>query len=318
VPSITVIGDISIDHFLFLSSEYVDTYCEIKDHESKIVLPYGDKISIPKAEVRCGGNAANLSVGLKRLNIGIDPIIPLGKDIFSQKALACFEKENIKIKGEMISENNRCNSSYVLLYNGERTVFTHHERKAYILEEKFPTDFIYYSSHSGDNTLLSTELLVSLNNSYSRLIFAPGNTQIDGDKEILESLIEKSYLFICNLEEATKIIQKIDEDEIDPKRLLYRLSHFGAHHIVITNGANGVYFYDGDLGETKHLDALAGKDKVVDSTGAGDAMTTGIVYGLVKNQSLESGVKYGLQNSSSVVKYVGAQEGLLSEDELLT
>jgi ribokinase len=54
----------------------------------------------------------------------------------------------------------------------------------------------------------------------------------------------------------------------------------------------------------------------VDRTGAGDAFASTFVAALAKGLSLEDALRWGPINSMSVVQKVGAQAGLVTEQEL--
>ncbi|MEI7604192.1 MAG: PfkB family carbohydrate kinase [bacterium] len=312
MPEIMIIGDVTVDHFITIPDNYAETEDTDNNGTKELLLPFGEKVPVDNVEMHCGGNAANIAIGLKRLGINSYPIIPVGKDTSSIFCLSALEKENVVIDYNYISDENICNTSYILRFHGERTILSHHNKKIYFIPDTINTPYIYYSSHDGDNNQLSIEVLKQISDQSSKLIFAPGNTQIKGDKNILETLISKSYLTICNKEEAYKILSIIDGSDIDAIKMLYRLAHMGSHHVVITDGGNGVYFLDGETGEIGHFPSTIGKNDIVDSTGAGDAMCTSVIYKFIKDESLAEGVKFGLMNSASVLKYIGAQAGLLS------
>jgi len=315
MPKITVIGDVTIDNFITIPQEYVETECRINDQQSELILPYGGKIPVEDVVVKCGGNAANVAVGLKRLGIELEAIIPIGIDMFSNFAMKNLEQENIIIDERNINENFKLNTSYILRYNGERTILSHHVKKDYFIGENFDTEFVFFSSHDGDNNVVSTKLLVNAEINKCKIIFSPGNTQIKGDPKMLEAIIAKSFLTICNKSEAYEILKIIDRADLDVINMLHRFNHMGSHHVVITDGANGVNFFNGNTGETGHLNSLISPNEIVDTTGAGDAMTTSVTFGLISGWNIEKGCTFGLKNSASVLRAIGAQTGLLRNIE---
>ena len=316
MPQIMIIGDVSIDNFITLPENYVEACCDIHTHNDSLILPYGAKIPIKTSELTLGGNAANVSVGLSRLEIKTLPIIPIGRDEFSHYALALLEKENVHIDEANIIEGVVCDVHTILRFLSERTILSVHTPRMYDIPTEAAVQYIYLSSHSANNISMSTQVLKLVAENESKLIFAPGNAQINGEVEILESLISKSYLFICNKLEAFEILSRIDQKEVNPTNMLFRLNHFGATNVVITDGPNGVYFLDGQSLENGQLRSLADKTKIVDTTGAGDATCSGIIYGLIKQLSLQQSVEIGIKNALSVLKQVGAQKGLLRKEDL--
>lgn len=315
MPEVTIIGDATVDHFIFVNDGHIETMCKVDTHECEITLPFGEKIPAEMVEIECGGNGANISVGLSRLGVNIDPIIPLGKDIFSTTILGVLEKENVIISPALIDSKFKANSSFLLVFSGERTIFTHHEPKDYPVSE-INSKFILYTSHSGNNNQLSAQVIAKMASEEKKLLFSPGNVHIKGDPQILEALLEKSYLLVCNLTEAKAILKKIGDMEVEPTRMLHSLNHHGVTHVVITDGANGVYYLDGENQTYDQLASVKDQKDIVDTTGAGDAMTTGVAYALIKGKSLEYGVRLGLQNSYSVLSFRGPQKGLLRKTDL--
>ena len=66
--------------------------------------------------------------------------------------------------------------------------------------------------------------------------------------------------------------------EKDTEKVLKKLKKFGAKIIVITDGPNKVFAYDG-----KHIYSLKPrKIKVVEVTGSGDAFASGFIAGMIK------------------------------------
>lgn len=88
----------------------------------------------------------------------------------------------------------------------------------------------------------------------------------------------------------------------------------GPRIVVITDGPAGAYASDGQNRYKMPLypDSAAPYDR----TGAGDAFASTFVAALAKGMSLEDALRWAPINSMSVVQKVGAQAGLLSEQEL--
>jgi sugar/nucleoside kinase (ribokinase family) len=61
------------------------------------------------------------------------------------------------------------------------------------------------------------------------------------------------------------------------------------HDIIITNKENDVIYYSGE--ELKYVKTIS--SKVVNSNGAGDSFTAGIIYGILADLTIFDSIKYG-------------------------
>ena len=91
------------------------------------------------------------------------------------------------------------------------------------------------------------------------------------------------------------------------KFLAEKLNNLGANIVVITDGSRGAWSFNGK--EFLHIDAK--KEKVADSLGAGDAFSSGFIAAHLKEKDLEECLRWGIENSTSVIQHYGAIEGLL-------
>jgi ribokinase len=132
----------------------------------------------------------------------------------------------------------------------------------------------------------------------------------------MDVLEKADYLFV-NKEEAEEILYgeelslKANEDQI--KKLLYGLRGLGAKNIVITDGDNGSYV-ESEKNETYHLGII--KVEVAEKTGAGDAYSAGFLAAIIHGLEIPEAMKWGTINSASVIGKIGAEEGLLTKQEL--
>ncbi len=88
----------------------------------------------------------------------------------------------------------------------------------------------------------------------------------------------------------------------------------GPQTVSVTDGAQGAYALD-TSGEILHLNPLS-DESVLEKTGAGDAYAAGFLAGLLQNYSLVDCMRQGSLSSHSVMKEVGATEGLLKKDAM--
>ena len=88
----------------------------------------------------------------------------------------------------------------------------------------------------------------------------------------------------------------------------------GTNIIIITDGKNGAYASDGQ--RILQIPNYPDPAPPYDRTGAGDAFASTLVAGLALGETLETALLWAPINSMSVVQKIGAQDGLLSREQL--
>ena len=141
-----------------------------------------------------------------------------------------------------------------------------------------------------------------------KLGFNPGSHQLNAGFDALKDLIGVSEVFIVNKEEAWKLFGKVD----DIKELLTKVQEAGPKYVIITDGPKGSYSFDGE--QYLYLGTL--DSPVIERTGAGDAYSTGFIAALIQEKGLDEAMMWGNLNSTNVLQYIGAQEGLLTTEQM--
>jgi len=131
--------------------------------------------------------------------------------------------------------------------------------------------------------------------------------------EKLKDLYARTDIFFCNVEEAKNILNKPEEQDI--KNLLKGMHDIGPNVTVITDGPKGAYAYDGYEGF--FMPPFPDEKPPFDRTGAGDAFSATFTSAIALGKSLSEAFLWAPINSMSVVQYVGAQKGLLSQEDML-
>ncbi len=98
------------------------------------------------------------------------------------------------------------------------------------------------------------------------------------------------------------------------ERLLVELRNRGPNIVVITDGKNGAYCFDGKT--AWHCPAYPDPKPPLERTGAGDSFASTFSSYILLGYSPEDALLRAAINSMSVVQCIGAQEGLLSQEEI--
>ena len=298
------IGDSTIDVFLELTEAEVN--CEIDPNECKLVLDYADKIPVNKVtRVAAVGNAANNAIGSARLGLKTALYTLVGEDRDGEEMRKIFEQEKVADDYIITDKGKRSNFSAVINFKGERTILVYHEDREYSLPQLGSTKWVYFTSIGKGHEKLHSQIPDYIKKSGAKLAFQPGSHQIREGKEKMKSLLKAAEMIIVNKREAEEILDKPGE----VKELLRRVAELGPKIVVITDGKDGSWTYDGKV---IRFAGVFPESEVVERTGAGDAYSTGFLAGLVSGVGVAEAMRWGSANGSSVVEHIGAREGLLT------
>ncbi|HBI34490.1 MAG TPA: hypothetical protein DEA43_00915 [Candidatus Moranbacteria bacterium] len=320
--NIICIGSTSKDIF-FPTNEGVifDTPLEITS-QKKIAFELGAKYQVKERFEALGGCAANVAQGLTKLGEQSECYSKIGDDELGHWIKKTLINGGVGVEALEIEKECKSDLSLIIvnMNSGERTVFSDRDanNKLTILPEKLKhAHWIFISSLNGDWQQHLRTILVIAKEKNIRVAFNPGQKNIKTDLLEVTNAITASEIFFINKDEAIEIvgglgdnmISELLENEEYLAKVLYRLSR---GIIVITDGERGAWCYNGD--SFFHGDALI--QKAVDTTGAGDAFTSGFFAAYLKGKDPEECLSWGIVNSSSSVKEYGGQKGLLTQEEI--
>lgn len=306
------IGDTTVDEFIKLKEAHV--HCDVDHENCTISMKWGDKIPYDSAElVPAVGNAANAAVAAARLGLSCAFVSNVGRDKFGDDILATFIKEGVDTRYITVHDGIPTNHHYVLMYEAERTILIRHEAYPYLMPSRFEAPkWIYLSSLGNRSEAFHMSLADWLReHPETKLAFQPGTFQMSMGREKLASLYTLTEFFACNKEEAERILEI---GKTDIKTLLQMMRALGPKIVLITDGINGAYSYDGS--EMFKVPMYPDPAPPVSRTGAGDATTSTIVAALALGLPLKEALLWGPINSMAVVQQVGAQRGLLSREKV--
>lgn len=298
------IGNAKIDTFLTLHE--ANTHLRLIKETNELAIKFGEKITVDKAEVLLGGNAANVAVGLSRLGLRIGLVAEIGKDEFAQKIINTLQDENVDTSNILQTEGQQSSFSTIINFRGDRTIFSEHVKRSHNFNfENISAGWVYLTS-IGDvwqNAYGKTFEFVKRTN--CRLAFNPGTLQITAGMEALQNILSVTDALILNKEEGQTLLKN---NNLDIQEILTQLQKLGPKIVVITDGKNGSYSIDEKI---KIIKQEADEGKVIEKTGAGDAYSSGFLSAVIHNKSIADAMSRGARNSSSVMGKVGAQAGLL-------
>lgn len=307
------IGDASLD--VFVTPTESETLCRVDTKECLVCFSYGDKIPVKSMEFSIGGNAANNSVGTRRMGINSAAVLTLGNDTIGNQIVEKLKKEGVNTTYVIQQSSTTSNYSTVISYQGERTIFTYKAPRSYEFPVELPKVPWVYLTSMGDSFRPFYNHLIDWlkKNPDIKLAFNPGSRQIRAGTKEIKNVLEMAHIVYVNRKEAG-ILTGMKETQGKEKDLLKALSGLGPKVSIITDGGNGSMVFDGK----RFVKAGILPIDACERTGAGDAFGSGYLSAIIQGRELEEALLWGTINSASVIGYIGSQKGLLKKEQMPT
>jgi ribokinase len=307
---VVTIGSASVDFFSDTDSEVIKIQTR-ETSEEFIAFPLGSKLLINELNITTGGGGTNTAVAFSRLGFNTGFLGKVGNDSNGDLVINNLKDEGIDFIGPREGKtglsfilNSIKQDRSILVYKGTNNLLRESELKP------FDSTWIFLASMLDQ----SLETVISLvQKQPCRLAFNPSNYQAELGHEQLAPLIKCVDILLLNKEEACMLLSLPPEGNITVDDLIKELSILPPKLIVVTDGQDGVYAYDGEYiyhGEPKH-----GFD-IVETTGAGDAFASTFTAAQMWGKTIEESIHLAMTNSESVLQCHGAKNHLLSRDEL--
>ncbi len=313
-----------------------------KNTDKFLKVPLGEKIKVEQSLTLCGGGAANSAVGFSKLGLKTAIFGVMG-DKSNRGFLISHLKETGVCTDNITFAKDQMSSFSVILnsYEGERTVF--HRRT---MSENFnrkvllsaPDSRAIYISHLYEGPDQMLEALPAWKEKHDEIIgWNPGKTQFKKGFESFKKIFPVIDIMVLNVEEAeqftgqksekikasdysaTKIgIKVLGKTEVktdflsDVREIAQKFIKAGVGTVVITDGGRGAQIFDGK----NHFYSPAQKTKRVDTLGAGDAFSVGIIAARLHEKNLQEQILWGNYCSNAVIQAYGAQAGQLRLEEI--
>jgi ribokinase len=309
------VGDVVTDAFIRLFEDQAVTY---ENEQGKwLAMKYATKIPFEKAIVVEGvGNAANGAVSFNRLGLKCGFVTNVGEDKYGRGIIAALHANNIDTRWVRVNPGKKSNYHYVLWYKEERTILINHEQYDYNwpnLRTNEAPKWIYFSSIAENSLEFHDQMVEWLDiHPETKLALQPGTFQMKFGAERLARLYKHTDILVLNKEEAALVG---GGDIHDIHSLFDALHQLGPVVVCITDGPNGAYASSAE--GRFFMPIYPDLAPPIERTGAGDAFASTFTAAVMKGKSIQEALMWGPINSMNVVQHVGAQEGLLTEDQLI-
>lgn len=308
---VLAVGDLTTDAFIRLKDAAV--HCKIKEEDCELCVRFGDKVPFEYVKVvKAVGNAANAAVSASRLGLRAALVANIGEDQNGKECLAELQRNNVVTSFIRSHKNKPTNYHFVLWYEADRTILVNHTEYDYVWPKIDPPKWIYLTSLGGNTFPYHMAIADYLEaNPGVKLAFQPGTFQMKLGLEELKRIYALTDVFVVNVEEAQRMLKT---DSRDVKALMKSFMEHGPKLVIITDNTNGAYMFDGE--HYYHVPMYPDPRPAFDRTGCGDAFASTFVSALSLGKTPLEALMWAPINPMSVAQFVGAQEGLLSREQL--
>ena len=300
------LGDATIDIFLPLDRDNQN----YKLNETEISFDLGDKFLADGYKLFLGGIASNVAVGLSRLGKKVALVTELGEDELSETILKKLKSENVSTELIKINGKAQTTLSVIIMSQKKHILFDAHNLKEHQFNLENSNSSWLFIAGLGEKWKETYESALNFTEAKNiKIAFAPGTNQVQEGKDKIAKVLDKTEIVFVNKTEAQIILEETGNIE----NLLKSFKSLGPKNVVITDGTNGSYALDSDS-NFFHQEIVA--SETVETTGAGDAYAAAFFAAFISNKPIQECMRWGALNSSSVIEHIGAQEGLLTLEEM--
>ncbi len=304
-----------------IGAALIDIVAKIERHPIE-----DDEIFVPNLQIMSGGAAANTAYACKLIGLKTAFIGKIGyKDEFGNKIIKDFEEISLNTTLIKYSREQATGLAYVAIdRSGDRRIYAY-SGAANLLssndinsEEILKAKIIFLSSLQNlapfvKAAKIAKEHKIPIILNPGMLVIEQGYSKIQGLLSDIDILIisEREFLYLFQV-----VDNKLKRHLINEK--VSSLFKLGIRIIIITTGKKGAWLINSKRAE---LIEPIKVEKIIDTTGAGDAFSAGFIYGFNKNLSfnfedLKINVKIGNYIAGSCIQELGARSGIPTEDEI--
>ena len=309
---VITVGSASIDVFISSKSKSIEFLKHKKKEE--ICFPVGAKILVDYMHMDTGGGGTNTAVAFSRLGLKTGWIGKIGTDMNSRLVLDQMKKEKVKFLGSIQKGGSTGFSVILIGIEKDRTILAYKGindklRKSDVKLSKLKTKWIYMGSMLGESFKTAEKIANYAKKKGIPIAFNPSLYVAKMGLKKLNKIISACHLLVLNREEA-KAITKSRTSNVDI--LLKKLQKY-VPLVVITEGKKGAHAYNGINKYTLRIS----KQKIVETTGAGDSFASGVLAGIMLGYDIEGALRLGYAEAESVIQFIGAKERLLTRKQAL-
>ncbi len=283
-------------------------------------LPTSDEVVYVKETGRFpGGMGANVAVALSRLNVPVTFFGTVGSDSAGRMLLENLSQNNVDLSGIQFVDASSLQTLILSDNSQHRWLFAVGSPTSALSLTSL--DQIDWRAPDQCRIVYVGEVFVEIASAiadYAKarnktVIYRPGVPYMNFGVEHLRSVLEHTTTFILNQAGWRQLRAASKEALESPADLL----KYGVENVILTKGNEGCEVFSAEIHrEFPVAPRLQAQFKTVDSTGAGDGFSAGLIKGLLRGWSLEKAVAYGQVVASIACSRMGASGAFPTEEEV--
>jgi len=304
-----------------IGAALVDIVAQVERHPAE-----DDEVFVSDLKLFSGGAAANTAYACAKLKLKTAFIGKIGRaDTFGTKIINDFNEAEVNTDLVKYSNDHKTGSAYVALNKeGDRRIYAHSGAANYLSrddireEELSSAKILFLSSLKNlEPFIIAAEIGKKKN---IPLILNPGMLIIEQGFANIRKLLEKVDILIMSQREF-QVLFYLSEENFNlniTQEKSENLFSIGIKVLIITIGKSGALLVTPNNAQ---IIPSYKPDKVVDTTGAGDAFSAGFIYGFFQNPSFEfddlrHNAKIGNFVAGKCIEKLGARKGIPDVEEV--
>lgn len=288
----------------------IDLYYKGKSftkNNGRFQLAIGGKYHADYFHEDIGGGGCNVAVGVAKHGLKTAVFARIGNNNFKQTILEKLKQKNVSSEFCQFEENYNIISSILLTESGERTIISydtpgHVVRKFFLHEELKKAKNIYISSLTNVSLEDKIEIITYLKGDQTLTFVNLSVTDCKREPEALYRIFDSLDVLIINAHEYCEIIKQPYE-KINFKNLELTLPYLKDRILIVTDAEKGSYGY---YKKEKYFQEAVKPEKIIDSTGGGDAYTAGFISEYIKTKDIKSSMESGAKYAAEKLTRIGA------------
>lgn len=271
---------------------------------------FNSKVELTDYHQAAGGEIATSMAGLQRLGLRTSYIGRFGTDNAGDIGLDSLRQEGVDLTYAETIDGAQTQIAFIVIdeRSGERTVIWKRDKKLHYTESDVPLDAVksakvlHFTPHDARACLRLAET--------ARANGTIISIDIDNIFDDVEQLLGSVDIIIASADFPTKLFGATDRREA----LLELQRRYRAGVVGLTLGEAGSLLLCGDeFIETPGFEVPGG---CRDTTGAGDSFRVGLIYGLIKGETVEESARMANAVAALKCRAVGARTALPNRQEL--